>query len=233
MNKKLRKWVPAALLLLVAAGGGLAAVHFRVELWAIITQQAARDQFINWVQSKGALGVLTFLALQILQIVVAVLPGEPVELMAGVLFGPWGGLAVCLAGVLLGSSFIYASMKLLGAKALPAEALKKYRFLQDEARARSAIYLLFFLPGTPKDMLTYIGPFLPIPPQEFFLICTVARIPSILTSTIAGNSLADGTLWLPILIFAVTGAAGLLAIRYEERILQWMRHKKETMKTKK
>lgn len=211
------------LLVILCLAGGIAALAYRNEIYAIITSQAARDEFISWVQSKGVWGVLTFLGLQVLQVVVAILPGEPVELMAGALFGPIGGLLICLAGILIGSVLIYGIMKLFGAKALPQEALSKYRFLQDETRVRGALYLLFFLPGTPKDMLTYVGPFLPVSMTEFFVVCTLARIPSVITSTIAGASLADGVLWLPILIFAITGVAGLLCIRYEERILAWMR----------
>ena len=158
----------------------------------------------------------------------AVLPGEPVELMAGALFGPVGGLLICLAGILLGSMFIYAAMKLLGAKAVPAQAFHKYRFLQDEQRARRALYLLFFLPGTPKDMLTYIGPFLPVKPGEFFFICTLARIPSVVTSTIAGSSLADGGLLVPIVIFVVMGALGLACLYGEQRILDRLHHRRES-----
>ena len=143
-------------------------------------------------------------------------------------FGPVGGLLICLAGILLGSMFIYAAMKLLGAKAVPAQAFHKYRFLQDEQRARRALYLLFFLPGTPKDMLTYIGPFLPVKPGEFFFICTLARIPSVVTSTVAGSSLADGGLLVPIVIFVVMGALGLVCLYGEQRILDWLHRRKET-----
>ena len=222
-SPRVRRWAAGAALFAVTLAGGTAIFLFREELWAILTSQAARDQFIDWVQSKGIWGILVFLALQILQVVVAVLPGEPVELMAGALFGPVGGLLICLAGILLGSMFIYAAMKLLGAKAVPSEALQKYRFLQNEQRARRALYLLFFLPGTPKDMLTYIGPFLPVKPGEFFFICTLARIPSVVTSTIAGSSLAGGGLLVPIVIFVVMGGLGLLCLYGEQRILDRLR----------
>lgn len=222
MKQRIRQWAPAAILILLTLAGGVAAFMWRQEIWAIITSQTARDQFIAWVQSKGLWGVLVFLALEIFQIVVAVVPGEPVQLMAGALFGSIGGMLICLAGILLGSAFIYAAVKLLGAKAIPAATLHKYRFLQDEARTRSALYLLFFLPGLPKDMLTYLGPFLPIGMGEFLFVCTLARIPCLLASTVAGASLADGNLWLPVVIFFVAGAVGLYCIRREDKILAWL-----------
>lgn len=222
MKQQIKKWGPAVFLLILTVAGTAATVIWRNEIWSIITSQDARNHFIAWVQSKGIWGILVFLALQVLQVVVAVLPGEPVELMAGALFGPIGGLLICLAGVLLGSCFIYAFMKMLGAKAVPVEALRKYHMLQDEGRARRALYLLFFLPGTPKDMLTYAGPFFPIRASEFFFISTLARIPSIITSTIAGSSLMEGQIWLPIVIFVVMGAAGLACIYFEKQILDWL-----------
>ncbi len=222
MKKRVKKYGPAAVILLLCALGGAAAVIWRQELWAIITSQAARDEFIAWVQSKGVWGVLVFLGLEVFQIVVAFVPGEPVQLMAGALFGSIGGMLICLVGILLGSAFIYGLMKVLGARAIPADALHKYRFLQSEQKARSALYILFFLPGVPKDILTYLGPFLPLKMSEFLFTCTLARIPCLLATTVAGDSLADGELWLPILLFLVTGAIGLWCIRNEQRLLAWL-----------
>lgn len=229
MKPTRKQWASGLFLLAVTLAGAAAIWHWRADLWAVITSQQARDAFIQWVRSKGLWGIVVFLSLQVVQVVVAVLPGEPVELMAGALFGPVGGLAICLLGILLGSGFIYAAMKLLGAQAAPAQALQKYRFLQTPERCRQALYLLFFLPGTPKDMLTYAGPFLPVPAREFFFISTLARIPSVLTSTVAGASLAEGHIWLPAVIFVMTGAAGLLCIHYEDRIHRWLHQKAQRL----
>lgn len=222
MKERIKKYGSAAGILLLCIAGCAAAVVWRQELWAILTSQAARDEFIAWVQSKGLGGMLVFLGLEIFQIVVAFVPGEPVQLMAGALYGPIGGLLICLVGILLGSAFIYGLVKLLGAKAIPAETLHKYRFLQNEQKARSALYILFFLPGVPKDILTYLGPFLPLKMSEFLFTCTLARIPCLLATTVAGDSLADGEIWLPILLFLVTGAIGLACIRNEQRLLAWL-----------
>jgi len=69
-------------------------ITYRNEIWAVLTQQDARDAFIAFVHDSGFLGLLAFLGLQVLQVVAAVLPGESVELMAGLLYGTWGGLAL-------------------------------------------------------------------------------------------------------------------------------------------
>ena len=128
-------------------------VYYRREIWAILVSQEARDSFISYVRESGLVGLALFFGLQILQIVVAVLPGEPVELMAGLLYGTWGGLAVCLAGVALSTLIVYYCVRAAGAKALDQSALKKYRFLRDEAHVKLFLFVLFFIPGTPKDVL--------------------------------------------------------------------------------
>ena len=187
---------------------------------------------MEWVRSHGVWGMLVFLALEVFQIVVAVVPGEPVQIMAGALYGPVGGLLLCLVGILIGSTLIYYFVRALGARAVDPAVLHKYRFLQDEKRARSALYLLFFLPGMPKDLLTYIGPFLPLKPREFLFICTLARFPALLASTVAGDSLFEGNIVLPLALGAVTGTLGLACIRGEQRIVDWLHRRRDKLAPK-
>lgn len=232
MNKSKKQIASVAVLVLLCAACAAAAVVFRGEIWALITSQAARDEFVEWVRSHGAWGMVVFLALEVFQIVVAVVPGEPVQIMAGALYGPVGGLALCLAGILIGSTLIYFFVRALGAKAVDPAVLHRYRFLQDEKRARSALYLLFFLPGMPKDLLTYIGPFLPLKPGEFLFICTLARFPCLLASTVAGDSLFEGNVALPLALLVVTGGLGLLCIRNERRIVEWLHRRRDRLAPK-
>ena len=222
----------AAVLVALAAATAAAAFIYREELWQLITSQQARDEFVDWVQSHGVWGMLVFLGLDLFQIVVAVVPGEPVQIMAGALYGPVGGLVLCLVGILIGSTMIYYFVRALGAKAVDPAALHKYRFLQDEKRVRSALYLLFFLPGMPKDLLTYIGPFLPLKPRQFLFICTLARFPALLASTVAGDSLFEGNIVLPLVLGAVAGTLGLLCIRNEQRIVDWLHRRRDELAPK-
>ena len=195
----------AALLLALAVFG----ITYRNEIWAVLTQQDARDAFIAFVHESG------FLGLQVLQVVVAVLPGEPVELMAGLLYGTWGGLALCLLGVGLSSAAVYYCVRAAGARAIDASVLAKYHFLRDEAHVK----FFLFIPGTPKDVLIYLGPFLPVRPHAFFLISTLARIPSVITSTFAGSQFAEGSWDVSLVVFLATGAVAGLCVIFQDRIL--------------
>ena len=214
--KKIAPYVicTALILLLVFLG-----VKYHTVIADLIKSQEARDSFVEWVKSKGAAGFFTFLAIQILQVIVAIIPGEPIELMAGALYGTWGGLIICQLGLLLGSICVYGTVKLAGAKSVPESTLAKYKFLRDEAHVKFALFMLYFIPGTPKDMLLYIGPFIPVSAKTFFALSTIARIPSVLTSTYMGAHLMRGDIKSSVITAVITGAAALICIFNQERII--------------
>lgn len=224
-KKKILRWILGVLL--VAALAGIT-VYYWPQIYNIITKKEARDAFIAYVHENPLPGILAFLALQILQMVIAVIPGEPVELCGGALFGAWGGLGLCLFGALAGTALIYFTVKAFGAKSIDPKKLEKYKFLHDPQRIKILLFLLFFIPGTPKDILTYIGPFLPIGSVSFLLISTVARIPSVFTSTYAAEAALDGRWTEAAVVFAVTGAVALLCIVFQNKILAALRNFKKS-----
>ncbi len=111
------------------------------------------------------LGLLAFLGLQVLQVVVAVLPGEPVELMAGLCTVP-GRAGLVPFGRGLSSAAVYYCVRAAGARAIDASVLK-IPFSAGRG-AREVLFCSVFHPGTPKDVLIYLGPFLPVRPHAFF-----------------------------------------------------------------
>lgn len=166
------------------------------------------QQFRAWVDAHGFLGKLAFIGMQVLQVVVAVIPGEPLELGAGYAFGVFEGLALCLIGVFIGGALIFAFTRYFGMKAVeaffPREKIESLKFLQNEKRLEFIAFILFFIPGTPKDLLSYVGGLTPIKWHVWLLITTFARIPSIITSVIAGNALGSRDYKLAVIIGAAT-----------------------------
>ncbi|MFQ9149278.1 MAG: TVP38/TMEM64 family protein [Eubacteriales bacterium] len=127
-----------------------------------------------------------------------------------------GGLALTLTGILIGSTIIYFCMKRFGtgfaSKFVDTNGFKKFRFLNDPAKRDSFIFLLFFIPGTPKDVLTYFAPLTGIPFGRFITIATLARIPSVVTSTLVGSSVSKGEFLKSLIVFAITGVVGIAGI---------------------
>ena len=186
----------------------------------------------EWVEQMGILGFLALLGLQMLQIVIAFIPGEPVELLAGVLYGTWGGLGVCLLGCVMASALIFSLSKRFGRRFLyrifGEEKVCGWKWLTDSTRVEMVVFILFFIPGTPKDMLTYIVGITGMRVPRFLLISTFARIPSIVSSTLMGSAMSRGDWKLTLLVFVITGVTGIMGIAYKERILsfcrKWRRH---------
>lgn len=161
-----------------------------------------------WVDAQGHWAPLAMAALVVAQIVIAVLPGEPVELAAGYLFGFWEGTAICLAGGLLGTLVVTALVRLLGMRIVrrlfSTKKLESISWLHDAKRFELLMFIVFLIPGTPKDVLTYVASLSSCPWWHIAAITTVGRIPSIITSTLAAGFASSGNWTAAIITLAVT-----------------------------
>lgn len=203
-------------------------------LWPYVEGLATpegREAFKVWVDGLGFGGWLVTLGIQLLQIFVALIPGEPVELMLGYVWGPWLGTLTCLIGIFIGTATIFLLVRKFGMKFVSRfvdpEELKRYKFLRDKNKVDFTVFILFFIPGTPKDALTYIAPIAPIGAVKYLLIATFARIPSIITSTILGDSIADGKWVLALVVFAITAVISVLGIILGNRYIEHRKKKAE------
>lgn len=229
----MKKWMKIVLIIIAAAimiGVTVAVTPYILSLQHEENQEAFKD-FVN---SMGIWGPLAIFGIQLLQIFVAFVPGEPVEVLAGVMYGTFGGLFLCLAGIMLATVIIYFTVRKLGRKSIDKVIKKqeslKYDFIFKEKNINYLVFLLFFTPGIPKDVLIYLCPFTKIRPLDFFLIATFARIPSIITSTWAGSNLSEGDILKSVVIFAITGLVGLLGIFLHSKFIERKQHTKEIKK---
>lgn len=182
-----------------------------------LKDEAVRMKWINQLRNQGLKGYLIAMSVQIFQVVLAVIPGEPVEIAMGFLYGTFGGLVNCLIGIFIGSLIILLLVKSLGVgfvqKLVKPDTMNKLKFLHNTKSLDMVVFILFFIPGTPKDMLTYFIPLTPMKPSRFLLISTFARIPSVITSTLTGATLGSDKWMLSIIIFAFTGLMGIVGIQ--------------------
>jgi uncharacterized membrane protein YdjX (TVP38/TMEM64 family) len=178
------------------------------------------ERFRSWVDQQGLWGPLLFMGMIVLQIVVAIIPGEPLEIVAGYAFGALEGTLWCLLGAFAGRLAVFLLVRRFGTRAIevffPLDKLQSLRFLQNERRLTFWVFFLFFLPGTPKDLLCYIVGITKLPLRSWLVISAVAPIPSIITSTIGGDALGMGNYAFAALVFGITiviSSLGLLAYR--------------------
>lgn len=178
-----------------------------------------------YIENAGFLGVFLLLFVQILQVVIAIIPGEAVEVVAGLLYGTLLGYAICEVGMLIGTIVIFYGVKKLGQSKIDKlnkhEKFTKFAILNNTQSLEILTFIMFFIPGTPKDLLTYFMPFTKIEPKKFFSIVAIARTPSIISSTYAGASLGEGD-WLRMgVAFVVIMVSGLIGIKYNNQIVEY------------
>lgn len=208
------------------AGGAFAAfVLFSLAAAWVIGRPMLRlmrtpELFRQWVDTHGLAGRLLFVAMMAFQVVIAIIPGEPLEIGAGYAFGFWEGTLLCLAGIVTGSLLVFTLVRRFGVGLVEVffsrEKIRSLRFLQDDRRRDILIFLVMFIPGTPKDLLSYFVGLTDIRFSRWALISAVARIPSIVTSTAGGNAVGERQYLFALAVFAATLAvsgAGLLIYR--------------------
>lgn len=172
------------------------------------------DSFKQWLDTYKELSGAVFVFIRAFQTVIKIIPAEPLEIAAGYAFGTWGGLALCSLGTFLGSLVIIALARWLGTKFVSAfineEQLKNLKFISDSKNQRLFLFIFYLIPATPKDILTYVAGSLKINVAQFFIITTIARIPSILTSTICGAQIEQKNFKAAILVFVATAIVSAL-----------------------
>jgi len=178
-------------------------------------------EFKAFIDSYGPWGLPIMLFVQLAQIVVAIIPGEIIEFVAGTLYGWFLGTLFCLVGVAIGQTIIFKAVRYFGKRFVEkfagSEAIRKFKFLNNEKQLKTTIFLLFFIPGTPKDLLTYVVPLTKISLKEFLAITLVARIPSIISSTFAGDAFSEHNYLVLIVAYSIIlicSGIGILFYRY-------------------
>ena len=178
------------------------------------------EKFRLWVEQTGAIAPLAYMGMVIAQILVALIPGEPLEIAGGYAFGAVGGTLLCLAAATIGSVMVFALVRKFGVKLFevffPIEKLRSLRFLRSSKKRDLLFLIVFMIPGTPKDLLCYFAGLTDIRFGVWLIICSLGRVPSIVTSTLGGNALGTEKYILAAIVFAATLAVsgmGLFAYK--------------------
>jgi uncharacterized membrane protein YdjX (TVP38/TMEM64 family) len=188
-----------------------------------LTTTDGRSELVDMIRGQHAWGVLICLGLQFLQIVVAFIPGEVVQLVIGAIYGPLWGTLVIAFGALISSIFVFFVVHKLGAPFVHAMISKKHAdklaFLQDGRRLNIIVFVLFLIPGLPKDIFTYLIPLTNMRAVNFFVLSTLGRLPGIAASAYIGNAAVQGNYTEAIVVSIIAGALGLAGIIFNGKIM--------------
>ena len=199
------------LLLIVASIIFIGLILSLIPLMKDIATYEGRIKFKEQISEYGIFSGIILLLLQIAQILLVILPGEPLEVLAGMFYGSIGGTIFIFASVFITTIVIVLLVKKYGKRLLyeffkreKIDKILESKIFKNTRRVEIVMTILFILPGTPKDLLVYLGGLLPISTFKFIIISTFARFPSVISSTIAGDSITDGRFGITVLAYAIS-----------------------------
>lgn len=186
------------------------------------------SRFKHYIESFGAVGVLVYIAFQVLQVVVAAIPGEFIQIAGGYIYGTFLGTVYSILGIVLGSTIAFFIARGLGFRLLKnfisEEGLHKFTALLNNPRAEIVMFLLFLIPGVPKDFLVYAAGLTPIKPLHFLSICMLARFPAILASSFVGSNIHQKDYSEVIIVSSIACLFFVVGVLYREQITRWVVH---------
>lgn len=146
------------------------------------------DNILVSIENMPAfLKVISMVVLIIIQMLFAFLPGEPLELASGYLFGNLFGTIICLIGSCIGTIMIYFIVQKFRYKIIDVmfdkNEVKKVENMLSTKKNLFFVFIIFLIPGTPKDIITYVASLAKLKLSKWVILTTVGRIPSIITST--------------------------------------------------
>ena len=211
---------------------GIFALISYFAVYKFFSSNLTAEGFEEFIASYGWAGRFVALGIQFLQVFIALIPGEFVEVGMGLAFGAVEGTILCLVGVGIASAIVFALVKKWGVKLVELfvdrSKIDSLRLINSEKKLNTLVFVLFLVPGTPKDLLTYVVPLTRMKMSQFLPISMIARIPSIVSSTIGGDFFGSGKYLEGIILLLVTGAASLAGLKAYQVITKKYHQRKES-----
>lgn len=227
----MKKTILVAVVLAVIVSGTIALIlstgWLRLDGWReLLAYYTDETTLAQYIKTFGPYGPIVFIGLQVLQVVAAPIPGEATGLIGGYLFGTFWGLIYSTIGLTIGSCLAFGLGRWLGhhfvQRFVNQENYQKFVFLT-RAQGKWVTFLLFLIPGFPKDFLCYILGISPLPFGTFFLLSTVGRIPSTWLLSIQGKQIRATHYETFFVLLSLVVVGLLLLYRYRDWTFRWMK----------
>ena len=176
------------------------------------------------VDQLGFLRYPVMVLVQIVQMILALIPGGPLAFLLGFMFGTIGGAIVGTLGNIIGTILIVWGVNRFGMKFVNlfcnSKGFEKLKFLHDPQKRDALIFLLFLIPGTPKDLITFFAPFTKAKSATIVWLACVGRLPALFLSTAVGANLAGGDLRTTMILCSVTILISMIGVLIKDKIMK-------------
>lgn len=155
-----------------------------------------RGALISWVRDLGPFGPLAYIFLQIVQTIVAPIPGNFVGGLGGFLFG-WTGVIWTTIGSAIGAYFVFFISRKLGRRLVDRfvkkELIEKFDFVMGD-NAKLILFIIYLIPGLPDDVVCYVAGLTKVPIRELVALFVIGRTPSVIVTNYIGAGLEQGNI---------------------------------------
>jgi uncharacterized membrane protein YdjX (TVP38/TMEM64 family) len=196
------------------------------ELEDLQASQARKERITMFLASFGPYSSAVFVLLQAMQVIISPIPGELTGVVGGYVYGPTYGFILSTLGLTLGSWVAFELSNILGRpfveKLFKKDLLDKFDFLTTNTGATIA-FMLFLIPGFPKDVLCYILGLSRMRLSTFLIVSIVGRIPGTYLLTIQGASVRNEDYWTTVILTVISAALLFAAYLYRVRLFHWLK----------
>jgi len=180
------------------------------------------EEFDAMLMENAGKGIFIYIAAQILQVVIAIIPGEVVQIAGGYVYGVWGGVALSLIGITIGSFLAFRISRFLGRDAVclffkEKDVAKVEHYFQGK-KGGATIFALFLIPGMPKDLLVYVAGLSGMNEKRFYILSMLGRIPALVGSMIMGTLLQDREFTTLIIFAAIVCVIFVVCVIFREKL---------------
>lgn len=219
MSEKKKTTIIKVLIFIIAISLFVGIIAYLFPVMKNLSTHEGQLAFKARIEESGVYGFLTLLGLQFAQIFLVILPGEPLEILAGMCYGAVGGTIFIFFSVALTTTLIFLLVRKYGRKFIEQsfdkkkiDKIEKSKIFQNPKNIEFILAICFAITGAPKDILIYVGGLLPIRPIRFILIATFCRFPSVISSTIVGEYFSEGNWKVSLLIYGITFVITILTL---------------------
>jgi uncharacterized membrane protein YdjX (TVP38/TMEM64 family) len=214
--RRIHLWI--RLLTLVAIIVGLTALMYET---GVIQFFLSKNRLLNFLDSLGPWSIVAFVLLQATQVVAAPVPGEVTGLLGGYLFGSVSGVLLSTIGLTMGSYVAFILARIFGRplvqRLMPKSTIERFDYLFRHKGA-FLIFLLFLIPGFPKDWLCYLLGLGRLTTTEFLVIGGAGRLFGTLLLTLGGSYLRHHQYWKFYILAGIAISVVIIALAYRDRI---------------
>ncbi len=223
LNPKRKKWVLTILIL--GLFFTIIIYQYNSQIWnqAIKFYSLLQNQhrLKGFITSFGAYSPLAYILIQVSQVIVAPIPGGAIEFLGGYLFGVKAGFIYSMIGLFFGSLLAFGLARIFEKwaveKFVSKDTIKKFDYLIGHEGAILS-FLLFLIPGFPKDALCYILGLTPMHLGIFLIISTIGRIPGTLMACLQGGKAFEHQYKLFLILLGISAFIILIFYIYHEPI---------------